>query len=139
MRYLLDTNVISELVAKRPNPKVIQWIDQLDPTSLYLSVITIGELRKGIAKLSNSSRKEQLENWLVDELLIRFQDRILVLDIKAMLIWGDLVGTLGQTGRQLSAMDSLIAALALSHSCTLVTRNEADFKDTGVNVLNPWL
>lgn len=139
MRYLLDTNVISELIAKRPNQKVIQWIDQLDPTSLYLSVITIGELQKGIAKLPNSQRKEQLANWLVDDLLVRFQDRILVLDIKAMLIWGDLVGRLGQVERQLSAMDSLIAALALSHSCALVTRNEADFKDTGLNVLNPWL
>ncbi len=138
MRYLLDTNVISELVARRPNESVIQWLDELDPASVYLSVITIGELRKGIEKLSDSLRKEQLQTWLTDELLVRFRDRVLVLDVSAMLIWGELVGRLERSGRRLSAIDSLIAALALSHSCSLVTRNEADFADTGVKIINPW-
>lgn len=138
MRYLLDTNVISELIAKHPNERVIQWLDDLDPASIYLSVITIGELRKGIEKLSDSSRKDELQNWLTDELLIRFRDRILVLDLDVMLVWGELVGRLERIGRPLGAIDSLIAALALAHSCFLVTRNEADFKDTGLNVANPW-
>ncbi|MFA4837709.1 MAG: type II toxin-antitoxin system VapC family toxin [Dehalococcoidia bacterium] len=138
MRYLLDTNVISELIAKHPNERVIQWLDQLDPTSIYLSVITVGELCKGIEKLTESSRKDELRNWLTDELLIRFQDRILVLDMDAMLTWGELVGRLERTGRPLAAIDSLIAALALANSCSLVTRNEADFRDTGLNVINPW-
>jgi len=138
MRYLLDTNVISELIAKHPNERVIRWLDQLDPASIYLSVITIGELRKGIEKLSDSSRKDELQNWLTDELLIRFQDRILVLDLDVMLVWGELVGRLERIGRPLGAIDSLIAAIALAHSCFLVTRNEADFKDTGLNITNPW-
>ncbi len=138
MRYLLDTNVISELIAKHPDERVIQWLDHLDPASIYLSVITIGELRKGIEKLSDSSRKEELQNWLTDELLIRFRDRILVLDLDVMLVWGELVGRLERIGRPLGAIDSLIAALALTHSCFLVTRNETDFEDTGLSVANPW-
>lgn len=138
MRYLLDTNVISELIAKYPNERVIQWLDQLDPASIYLSVITIGELRKGIEKLPDSRRKDKLRTWLTDELLVRFRDRILVLDVDVMLTWGELVGRLERSGRPLAAIDSLIAALALAHSCSLVTRNEADFKDTGLRVTNPW-
>lgn len=138
MRYLLDTNVISELIAKHPNERVIQWLDRLDPGSIYLSVITIGELRKGIEKLSDSRRKDELRRWLVEELLIRFRDRILVVDLDVMLVWGELVGRLERSGRPLAAIDSFIAALALTHSCSLVTRNEADFADTGLNVANPW-
>ena len=138
MKYLLDTNVISELIAKHPNERVIQWLNQLDPESIYLSVITIGELRKGIEKLSDSNRKDELRSWLTDELLIRFRDRILVLDLDVMLVWGELVGRLERSGRPLAAIDSLIAALALANSCSLVTRNEADFRDTGLNITNPW-
>lgn len=138
MRYLLDTNVISELVAKQPNQRVIEWLDDLDPDSIYLSVITIGELRKGIEKLPDSPRRDKLFDWLVNELLVRFQDRILALDVDVMLTWGKLVGRLEQSGRRLSAIDSLIAALALARSCSLVTRNEADFKGVGLKIINPW-
>jgi predicted nucleic acid-binding protein len=138
MKYLLDTNVISELVAKNPNQRAVQWIDSLDPNSVYLSVITIGELRKGIEKLPESTRKDRLRNWLNDELLVRFSERILSLDVDVMLTWGELTARLEQVGRPLQAMDSLIAALALHHQCSLVTRNEDDFKDTGVAVVNPW-
>jgi toxin FitB len=138
MRYLLDTNVISELVARQPSPRVIQWIDSLDPDSVYLSVITIGELRKGIEKLGDSQRKDLLHSWLNDDLLIRFSGRILILDAPAMLAWGELVGRLEQQGRPLPALDSLIAALARVHGCVLATRNLDDFRATGVNVVNPW-
>lgn len=138
MRYLLDTNVISELVAKQPNLNVIEWIDGLDPNSVYLSVITIGELRKGIEKLPESKWKDALGTWLNDDLLIRFSGRILELDIPVMLRWGELIGQLEQSGKPLQALDSLIAALALRHQCTLVTRNEDDFRATGVTVFNPW-
>jgi tRNA(fMet)-specific endonuclease VapC len=138
MRYLLDTNVISELVAKQPNPRIIDWIDALDPNSVYLSVITIGELRKGIEKLPYSKRKDTLRDWLNDDLLVRFNDRILELDIPTMLTWGELVGRLEQEGKLLPALDSLIAALALYHKCTLATRNEADFRATGIAIINPW-
>jgi tRNA(fMet)-specific endonuclease VapC len=139
MKYLLDTNVLSELVVKQPNTRVIDWIDSVDPNSLYLSVITIGELRKGIEKLPKSKRKTNLLEWLNDQLQLRFRGRILAIDIDVMLAWGILMGQLEQVGRPLPAMDSLIAASALHHNCSLVTRNEDDFKETGVVLMNPWV
>lgn len=138
MNYLLDTNVISELIAKKPHQLVLDWLDAQDPNSIYLSVITIGELQKGIAKLSASARKDALQIWLTDDLLSRFQGRILLLDVEVSLAWGELVGRLAQVGRPLAALDSLIAALTLHHRCILVTRNEDDFNGTGVPVINPW-
>jgi toxin FitB len=138
MRYLLDTNVISELAARQPNLRVVQWIDDLDPSSLYLSVITIGELRKGIEKLPESRRKETLHDWLSDDLLIRFSGRILLLDADVMLTWGMLMGQLEHRGIPIGAMDSLIAALALHHQCVLVTRDENGFHEAGISLINPW-
>jgi predicted nucleic acid-binding protein len=139
MNYLLDTNVISELVAKQPSQRVIDWIDHVTDERIYLSVITIGELKKGIEKLPASQHKELLRKWFTEELLVRFAGRILPIDTAVMLTWGQLTATLEQQGRKLPAMDSLIAALALQGGFTLVTRNEADFADTGVTILNPWL
>jgi tRNA(fMet)-specific endonuclease VapC len=138
MKYLLDTNVISELVAKQPDQRVIDWIDSLDPSSVYLSVITIGELRKGIERLPLSRRKDTLYAWLSDDLPVRFNGRILVVDIDVMLVWGELTGRLERVGKPLPAIDSLIAATALHHGCYLATRNENDFKETGVTIVNPW-
>ncbi len=138
MRHLLDTNVVSELIVREPNPRVVRWIDHLDPRGVYLSVVTIGELQKGVEKLPDSGRKETLREWLEGDLLVRFDGRILNLDVGAMLTWGALVGRLELTGRPLPAMDSLIAALALHHDCALATRNESDFEGTGVRVVNPW-
>ncbi len=138
MRYLLDTNVISELIAKQPNRQVVRWIDDLDTDSVYLSVVTIGELRKGIEKLADSPRRDTLKTWLTDDLLVRFSGRVLPVDIEVMLTWGELTGRMERVGRRLPAIDSIIAALAIRHSCSLVTRNEDDFKDTGVTILNPW-
>jgi tRNA(fMet)-specific endonuclease VapC len=136
--YLLDTCVVSELVAKRPNPRVIQWIDQTDETDLYLSVLTIGEIRKGVEKLPDSERKSMLDLWLRDQLLVRFKDRLLPIDAHVMLQWGQLTGVLEMEGKTMGAIDSLIAATALHGGLTLVTRNEADFQHTGVPILNLW-
>lgn len=138
MSYLLDTNVIAELVAKRPYQPVLDWLDAQDPNSIYLSVITIGEIQKGIEQLPASPRKTTLQMWLTDDLLARFHGHILQLDINVLLLWGQFTGRLATSGRPLAALDSLIAALALYHRCTLVTRNEADFLDTGVTLYNPW-
>lgn len=138
MKYLLDTNVISELIAKQPNSQVVEWIDQLDINNVYLSVITIGELSKGIEKLPDSQRKQTLHDWLNNDLLPRFSSHILTLDVEVMLTWGKLTGRLERLGRPLPAIDSLIAALALHHNCSLVTRNENDFKETDVTIINPW-
>jgi predicted nucleic acid-binding protein len=138
MNYLLDTCVVSELVAKRPNPRVIQWIDQTDETGLYLSVLTIGEIRKGIEKLPDSERKTALALWLHDQLLVRFKDRLLLIDADVALQWGQFAGMLELEGKAMSAIDSLIAATALRGGLTLVTRNEADFQHTDVPILNLW-
>ncbi len=138
MNYLLDTNVISELVAKQPNPKVVDWIDALDPTAVHLSVVTIGEIRKGIEKLPPSARKDALMAWLEHDLLVRFDGQIASITTNVMLRWGTLVGQLELQGRIIAAIDSLIAAIALEGDFTLATRNEQDFYGTGVRMINPW-
>ena len=138
MNCLLDTNVISELISKRPDKKVVEWLDRLDPNTIYLSVITIGEIRKGIEKLSPSKRKERIKEWLEGDLLLRFQGRILEITTEVMLIWGELTGRLEKEGRPITAIDSLIAAIALQGNYRLVTRNEHDFHYTGVTIINPW-
>ena len=138
MNYLLDTCVISELVAKRPNQKVVGWIDSIEEARLYLSVITIGEIRKGIEKLPDSQRKTTLGEWLNEQLLVRFAGRIVPIDSGAMLRWGQLTGSLERAGKMMPAIDSLIAAIALHGDFILVTRNEDDFKHAGVPIFNPW-
>lgn len=138
MRYLLDTNVVSELVARRPQPRVVEWVDARDPDEMYLSVITIGELHRGIAKLPDSERRRKLEAWVRDELVPGFRDHILTLDVEAMRAWGTLCGVLDRAGKKLPALDSLIAALAIHHDCALVTRNESDFAVAELQVINPW-
>ena len=138
MRYLLDTNVISELVARQPDPAVLTWIEALDQTAIYLSVITIGEIHRGIERPPESAKRDRLRAWLTEDLLVRFADRIVPIDVGVMMAWGSMVARLISEGRPLSAMDSLIAAQAIHHGYSLVTRNESDFRDTGVNVMNPW-
>jgi tRNA(fMet)-specific endonuclease VapC len=138
MNYLLDTNVISELIAREPNQNVVDWIDSLDPETVSLSVITIGELRKGIEKLVASRRKDQLTVWLENDLLLRFADKIVAITTDVMLVWGDLTGRLERDGKPIAAIDSLLAATALQGKYTLVTRNEEDFQHTGVSIINPW-
>ncbi len=138
MNYVLDTNVISELVAREPNAAVVEWVDHLDPETVYLSVITIGELRKGIEKLAPSQRKDQLARWLHDDLLLRFAGKIVDITPGVMMVWGELTGRLEREGKTMPAMDSLIAASVLEGEFTLVTRNEGDFKDAGIPIVNPW-
>jgi tRNA(fMet)-specific endonuclease VapC len=138
MNYLLDTNVISELISKQPNKKVVEWLDHLDPNTIYLSVITIGEIRKGIEKLPPSKRRDGVKGWLEEDLLLRFQGRILEITTGVMLIWGELTGRLENEGRRITAIDSLLAATALHGNYRLVTRNEHDFQHTGVTIINPW-
>jgi len=138
MNYLLDTCVVSDTVAKQPNTNVAQWLQSQDSQTVYLSVITIGEIRKGIERLPDSKRKMSLEQWLQDILLKRFGNRILPITVDVMLEWGHLTGKLEQQGKKMSAMDSLIAATAIHNHLGLVTRNEDDFKDAGITLINPW-
>ena len=138
MTFLLDTCVISELVAKQPNLHVVQWVDSIDEDKLFLSAITIGEIKRGIEKLADSSRKSALAEWLEGVLLLRFIDRILPIDISVMLVWGQLTADLEKQGSPMPAIDSLIAATCLQARLDLVTRNERDFAHCGLAVVNPW-
>ena len=138
MKALLDTCVISELITKQPNPKVVEYVDLLDPEDVYLSVITIGEIVKGIEKLSKSRRKTDLQAWLKDDLLVRFEGNIVALDTDVLIEWGTLTARLESAGKTMPAIDSLIAATALSKKMILVTRNVSDFEDANVEIVNPW-
>lgn len=138
MNYLLDTCVISEALTRQPNPKVLEFVDNLDPEEVYLSAITIGELFKGIARLPASRRKNNLQTWFEDELLVRYEGKILALDAQALMTWGRLMARLEADGSVMPALDSLIAAIVLTHDMTLVTRNVSDFENSGVKIANPW-
>ena len=137
MNYLLDTCVLSEYKKPRPDGKVMAWLDNTADDSLFLSVLTIGEIEKGIVRMPPSKRKTDLEGF-VDILLVRFDRRLFDLDAPIMRRWGKLVGTLQTKGRILPVIDSLIAATALEHNLTIVTRNQDDFEPTGAKVLNLW-
>ena len=138
MNYILDTNIISELVAAQPNPQVIRWIEKIDPDKVFLSVVAIGELKKGIEKLPDSRRKELLDVWLQEDLLVRFQNHILPVDIDTMLLWGSMNARLEAAGRPITAVDALLAATAEQYEYTLVTRNTNHFENTGILLQNPW-
>lgn len=137
MNYLLDTCLISEFRKPAPEPKVIKWLSVRIEETLFLSVITIGEIQKGISNLVPSKKRSELDAWL-QTLIIRYDKRILPLATAELLLWGETIIKLEQKGRVLPFMDSLIAATALAHNLTLVTKNEADFKKTGVKILNIW-
>lgn len=136
--FLLDTNVISELVKPRPEPKVVSWIEGIDEGLLYLSVLTLGEIRKGVAALPQSARRTALEAWLESDLRLRFSNRILPIDEQVADRWGSLAGLAQKDGHSTPVIDGLLAATAIHHNLTLVTRNTGDTAATGVAVFNPW-
>lgn len=138
MSYLLDTCVISELVKPRPSAAVTAWVAEQDEASLFLSVITLGELEKGIAKLTDSRRRAKLETWVRLDLAARFENRVLPIDAAIAARWGALSGQAERSGAPLPVIDGLIAASALEHDLTVVSRNVADFESCGVACLNPW-
>lgn len=137
MVYLLDTCVISEFTKKRPEPRVISWLNEVDEESTYLSALTVGEIQRGISRLPKSDRRTVLNEWL-GTTIDRYDERILSVDTAVMRRWGKLTGRLESKGRVLPVVDSMIAATALEHALSLVTRNEEDFFATGVPVLNIW-
>jgi predicted nucleic acid-binding protein len=138
--FLLDTNIVSELVKPKPEHKVVEWIEATDEDLLFLSVLTIGEIRKGIASLKDTARQVKLEAWLIGDLPTRFENRILSIDESIAERWGVLTATAKATAnRTVPVIDGLLAATAQHHNLTLVTRNTDDVIGTGVPVFNPWL
>ena len=138
MKYLLDTCLISELVKKEPNPAVVAWLDAQDEQTLFLSVLTLGELQKGISKLPDGSKKVELQAWVSHDLVERFGGRILSVDQETALYWGRLQGETECKGEKLPVMDALIAASAGVHGMLVVTRNAKDLERCGAQVCNPW-
>ena len=136
--FLVDTNVLSEAVRTKPEPRVLDWIGAADETLLYLSVLTLGEIRRGLALLPQGKRRTRIEAWLDVEVQSRFAGRILPITSAVADRWGLLTAEARKKVRPLATIDALLAATALEHNFTIVTRNIRDFRDTHVLLLNPW-
>ena len=138
MKYLLDTCVVSELVKKTPNKNVLSWLASQDEDDLYLSVLTFGEIQKGIEKSPNKIKKQKLQSWLEEDLKQRFKDKIISIDLNVAIKWGEIQGIAEKTGKIMPSIDSLIAISALTYGLTVVTRNTTDMINSTVELLNPW-
>jgi predicted nucleic acid-binding protein len=133
--YLVDTCALSELVKRTPQPRVVEWFDSVAAEALHVSVLTLGEIRRGVEKLPVGRRRARIGNWLETELPRWFEDRVLPIDAATADEWGRLVV---RCARTIPAVDALIASTALRHRLSIVTRNVTDFAETGAPVVNPW-
>lgn len=137
MSYLLDTNVVSETERKLPERKVVDWLSIVDSQNVYLSVLTIGEIKKGVTKLASGKRKAHIQNWLED-VRKHFGGRILPITEQTFLVWGKMIAEYERKGIVRPVLDSLLEATAVEHDLILVTRNIRNFKESSVTILNPW-
>ena len=138
MKYLLDTCAISELVKPAPDAGVLKWFAQQDELSLCLSPLSLGELKRSIEKLAAGKRKAFLQKWLAENVIQRFGDRVLPVTVEIGERWGDLQAKLEKKGKPMPTIDGLIAATALHHRLTVVTRNTKDMEASGASLFNPW-
>ncbi|HEY3044289.1 MAG TPA: type II toxin-antitoxin system VapC family toxin [Vicinamibacterales bacterium] len=138
MSFLLDTNVVSEWVKPRPDPHVVAWLDEVDEDRVFLSVVTLAELRHGIDRLPAGRRRERLDEWLREELPDRFESRVLAIDPAVADAWGRIVAQRERSGRPIGTMDAFVAATAEVHGLTLVTRNASDLRPSVKSVFDPW-
>ncbi len=138
MRLLLDTNVLSEVTKPRPEGRVLAWLDGLDEDRSFISVVSIAEIRRGVALMDNGRKRDALVEWLALDLPQRFEHRVIPVDERVALAWGDLMGEAKRRGRGMSSMDGLIAATAVAHGLVLATRNIKDFEGVGINLIDPW-
>jgi len=136
--WLLDTCVICEPTRARPSARVLSWLREQPDESLYLSVLTLGEIRRGCARLPAGPKRRALARWLEHDLVERFAGRILAIDGSAADLWGRLQAAAETKGHPLPTLDTLLAATALVHGLALVTRNTGDFAGTGTEIVNPW-
>ena len=138
MAFLLDTNVVSETVKPRPEKSVLHWIGSQIPSDLFLAAQTIGELVRAARKVPEQARRDRLERWIEQDLARQFEGRILPFDASTAAVWGRLMGDGDRAGRRPSAADAQIAAAAMQHDLTLVTRNVKDFQNFDIRLLDPW-
>jgi predicted nucleic acid-binding protein len=137
--FLLDTNVISELVAPRPDPRVIAWFNDADEDELFISVISIAEIRRGIEMMASGRKRDRLDAWTTDDLPARFEGRTLLVDPEIAAYWAKVMARRQPIGRVIATMDAFIAATALRRNLALVTRNTADFENLELTLINPWI
>jgi hypothetical protein len=138
MRLLLDTNVLSEVTKPSPDEGVLRWIHGLDEDRTFISIVSIAEIRRGVALMDSGRKRDALGEWLAHDLPQRFENRIIPVEKAVALAWGDLMALAKRSGRGLASMDGLIAATAVAHQLTLATRNTRDFEGFGVDIINPW-
>lgn len=138
MNYLLDTCLLSELRKPEPDAGVVAWASDVDETRLFVSVLSLGEIQKGVAKLEDGRRKNAFQHWLEKDLLVRFEGRILPLDLDMAMEWGLVSAATESRGKPVPVVDALLAVTAMVRNLTLVTRNVKDFAGFPVKVLNPW-
>lgn len=138
MPYLLDTNVVSEVIKLRPEARVVDWLAAQPSSAVYLSVLTLGEIEQGIVRSPNPRRATQLARWLEEDLLPRFHGRLLVVDAAVMKTWGQITGRALLQGGPVGYVDSLLAATAIVHGLSLATRNTSDVAALPVQTINPW-
>jgi len=138
MNYLLDTCILTEFARRKPEPKVIRWIDTIDRNSLFTSVITIGEIQRGVERMEQSDRKDELLKWVYNGLVERLKDHIVPLDTMTLTVWGSLTAWRDNNGKPLGILESLIAASALRNNMMIATRYVEIYRRTGVPVVNPW-
>jgi len=137
--YLIDTNIPSELTRPQPEARVTAWLEAADDDLLYFSVVSLGEIVKGVSLLTSGHKRNELDRWLETTLRPWFGARILSVDEAVARRWGALTAHSERKGRKLKVADGMIAATALVHDLTIVTRNEKDFAGLGTQVINPWL
>ena len=137
MNYLVDTCIISELIKPKPSSKVTKWVRSCREETLFISSLTIGEIQKGISRLPESRKKNELQTWLDVELTLRFDRRILGIDLEVAKKWGEIQASSEMAGHKMPVVDSLIASIGIVHDLTVATRNTADMKSSGVSLFNP--
>jgi predicted nucleic acid-binding protein len=135
---LLDTNVLSEVTKPRPDERVLQWLHGVDEDRTFISIVSIAEIRRGVALMDSGRKRDVLADWLAHDLPRRFDSRVIAVERPVALAWGDLMTLAKRNGRGLASMDGLIAATAIAHDLILVTRNTKDFAGFGLELIDPW-
>jgi predicted nucleic acid-binding protein len=138
VNFLLDTNIVSEWTKPRPNAGIVNWLSEADEDRIFISAITIAEIRYGIERLPQGVRRDRLNAWLTDDVPLRFEDRILPIDAKTGDCWGRVMARGRAAGRPVAAMDAFFAATSERYDLVLATRNIPDFEALGIRLINPW-
>ncbi len=138
MSFLLDTNVVSEWTKPRPDSGMVKWLAEADEDRVFISVVTVAELRHGVERLPAGARRARIDLWLSEQMPARFEDRMMAVDVETADRWGRVMARGQEAGRPIASMDAFIAATAERHGLILVTRNVSDFEALGIPLLNPW-